>query len=866
MKNLFLFVLLCATLPLGAQTVWTRHYATNDTLISIQVLPNGGFSLLLNNNQHVYSLYVDSLGMAQDTLDLGPVPQDIVPAADGGFLTCFIQDTTRLRVQKLDAAGAPVWEQILPDTFPQHTPVLAALPDGGCYVVSANAAVPSAYTYRQTLIQRLDAAGNRLWLVHRDTLLWGYGSIRDLADAAIMPDGSCLVIGADDWNGWHGAGHILRINNQGDKLYSENFEPPTAYVSFGGMQIARPTADTAVLVSGRKWTVSSPAHPAMTSYGYTAVLKENGAVASTTDYPPTITQMGTIYGPFPVAAAPMPAGDMLAIVQKNTDAWLWRGSYDLQDTAWQRPLHPGYHLFPGRMKRPNRVILPTPDQGAVLAWTAENGFILHKTDLWGHDSTVSQYPLRAVVRRDLDQDCQTDGPYEPAPFARVRCTALDGSNLSWTGRTDAQGELLINAPAGDWKLSLADSVAPIFGRNCVAEAVLHVADSQAVPVANLSILRYTARLYGQIWKDTNGNCSKDEPNSGFSGSERHVRLFRSGQSYDIPADAAGHFSVSLDTGWYRLQVAFYRAGPLNGYYCQSDSVYLPAYAAADTVDLIWSVFQNSKLRIKARRDADYDCLHSGSDANWKGFDIRIAEFGSPDQYYPGETNTAGWFEKSIKGPGLLLVDAADYFPDSLLCNDTAHVIGFNADNQVVEDTLLARYPRLHDTLRVCAGTTLWGVPILDTMDIVQPTIFLGEYQIPLTHHILPWPNYFTDQYEPLPPGQTDTLAVYYLTSVHGCDSIIAVHYTTAAKEPEGGPGIRLLPNPAGQFVWLECPAPGIEQALVRDAEGQLFWHSGALRGASQIRIDLAAWPPGVYGCEVLQSGGQRVFARLVVWR
>ncbi|HNM26518.1 MAG TPA: hypothetical protein PKL15_13845 [Saprospiraceae bacterium] len=75
-----------------------------------------------------------------------------------------------------------------------------------------------------------------------------------------------------------------------------------------------------------------------------------------------------------------------------------------------------------------------------------------------------------------------------------------------------------------------------------------------------------------------------------------------------------------------------------------------------------------------------------------------------------------------------------------------------------------------------------------------------------------------------------------------------------------------LRNPAGQFVWLECPAPGIEQALVRDAEGQLFWHSGALRGASQIRIDLAAWPPGVFGCEVLQSGGQRVFARLVVWR
>ncbi len=867
MKNLFQSFLLLAALPLSAQSGWVRHFAVADSLISVQPLPDGGYAMLLNNAQQVYQIRTDSLGWPLDTVFLGPIPADIVPAANGGFLTCRVQNT-HLKLQKLDGTGAMLWEQLLTDTFPQRTPVLTPLPDGGCYVVSTNGPTTPP-SYRQTLVQRLDAAGNRLWLLHTDSIFgWGFNGYRNIADAAVLPDGSCVVASADSWEGAHGAGHLLRVSPEGVKMYSRDFAPDWTYATSGETRMVRPTVDSLVFVSGLKRATGGPAHPAISTTGFSSAVDENGKLVSGADFPPTNFQMGAVYGPTPVAAAPLAAGDMLVLGQINTDAFLWRVSYDLNEVAWQQPLNVNASLQAGRIKRPNRIIHATADQGAVFGWAAYNGIYLQKIGLWGNDSTATYYPVKVNARRDTDQDCQSEGPFETLPFARVRFTPLDTSGLSWTGRADANGEMFCYLPSGYWRIEQADSVASFFGRNCQVDTVLHVTDSLPLATANFSVLRYTARLSGQIWRDDNGNCTTDEPNFGFYANARRVRIMRAGQFVEVEADDNGFYQTSLDTGWYRLQVYNYRAGPLRGYYCSIDSVYLPGYQSADTLNLLWSQFQNARLKIKALRDGNYDCQPGSGDFNWPGFDLRVADPDLPNQWQSAEAGSSGWAEVALLGPGKLWVDTWNNFPDSLLCGTVAphEIVVAGADDQIVNDTFLARYPRWGDTLYVCAGAVLWGVPVWDTTVIVQPAVFLNEFQTPFNHHVFPWPVYYTELYEPLPPGQTDTLSIQYLTTVHGCDSVIAIHYTTLSYEPRFADLIRMTPNPAHSRVELEWPAGKVAALILTDVQGRIVLREEGLDERTFVRIDVAVWPAGVYGCLARLTDGRAVFSPLVVRR
>lgn len=72
-------------------------------------------------------------------------------------------------------------------------------------------------------------------------------------------------------------------------------------------------------------------------------------------------------------------------------------------------------------------------------------------------------------------------------------------------------------------------------------------------------------------------------------------------------------------------------------------------------------------------------------------------------------------------------------------------------------------------------------------------------------------------------------------------------------------GMRIYPNPASSFIQIDLPNT-ITQVQVRNTEGRLVLHVSA-RGT--LRIDVAAWPSGVY-MVTAQAAGQTTVSKLIV--
>lgn len=876
MKNLFSCLPLKIGIPfcsiclfpfaLCAQTAWLRHFSPTDILHSVQTLPDG-YALLAYDSNGVYRLRTDLFGNPLDTVQLGPLPADLVPTADGGFFKCFLENPN-LRLEKRDAAGNMLWEQVLTDTSSQAWPVLAALPDGGCYVVSVSSYIyPS--TYAHTIVQRIAADGTRLWMRYVDPLnAWSYNSSRSIRDAVALPDSSCLVLSDDNWDGWHGSCRLFQIKPDGTTGYACNFPAPWAYASNSSLHTARPTADGKVLAAGFKGISSAGGHPASTVWGFVASLEAAGAttIVEETLYPPTTSQIFTLYAPYPGALAPMPEGDMLVIVQKNQDAQLWRGSWNLQDTAWQQKLTPEGGFYSNKIKRPNRLIHATPDHGAVLGGVDSAGIFLRKVGFFGDDSTLSFHSISGQVLLDTDFDCTLPGPYAPAPGVAVRLSCPDFPSLTRILYTDSLGQIASAVPTGTWRAEVADSLAAIYGKSCQAEAVVTVSDTAAATPFALSVVRYAARLSGRIWYDGNFNCLTDENSAGFGSGDQLV-LRHQGTEYLAPVGDQGFFDLAVDTGQYELRIRYRQPGPFKGYYCLPTTAFLPDHQSADTVTLVWSAWQNSQVRIKVRRDANYNCLHDLSDANWKGMDMLLTDTLSGQQQAI-VSELSGWAEWPVRGPGALRIAIAASFPDSLVCTTgLPHYAVFapDADNQVFTDTLLTRYPRWHDSLYVCPGTSIWGVTVDTDVVIVQPAIFQYEYQVPFYHHVFTLPTAVTHLYQALPPGQTDTLETLIFPAANGCDSTVVIHYVTGIEEPVAATGLRIMPNPARDEALVVLPVDTRGWLTLSDPTGRALRLVEIPAGQIAFTLPLHGLPAGVFWLQVRRRDGAIARGKLVVY-
>ena len=100
----------------------------------------------------------------------------------------------------------------------------------------------------------------------------------------------------------------------------------------------------------------------------------------------------------------------------------------------------------------------------------------------------------------------------------------------------------------------------------------------------------------------------------------------------------------------------------------------------------------------------------------------------------------------------------------------------------------------------------------------------------------------------------DTSFIQHYTSSQGCDSTVQVNLyilvNVEERPAKPGPALRLFPNPATEMLHLELlgfPA-GTARLSIRNSTGQLMQQESLSlsEGEARHRIDLAAWPPGVY--------------------
>ncbi len=867
MKHLFAGLGMLLIFPAAAQTGWIRYFPSYDKLISVQVLPDG-YAFLVHGGAEIYQIRTDPDGNPQDTLHLGPVSDDIVPAAGGGFFKLRLEQPFTLYLEKLDPAGNSIWQKSYTSPQPASWPRLAALPDGGCYLLCANTFQGST-ALLSNYVQRIDPDGTTLWANAFQSLTGsGNNTSRKLSDAYVMPDSSVVALYQDLGLYNFSFGRIAQVRADGTPgFYYGISVPDFGDYFFSDAHCVQSAADGSLLIAGNSGEASGGFHPASTFWG--VVARYDPAVAGQADqvlYPPTTSQMTTVYGPRPAVAAPMTDGDMLVIVQKNTEAWLWRGTWDLQDTAWQRPLSDAGGFFPDRIERLNRIMYGTADHGAILGGVDSQGVFLQKIGMWGNDTAATYWPLGGQVSKDLDFDCGTSGPYAPLPHARVHLKSIDPPGFQITVLSDSLGQMDVYVPAGQWRASLAEPVAAIYGKDCLSDTLLWVADSLPAPWFSLSALRYAARLKGRIWSDANSNCQADEAGPGFSWSPG-VILTHEGIDYPVQTAPGGQFSVAVDTGFYRLRIEDYAPGPFYGYYCEGDSVYLSTYASVDSVLLLWSRWQNSRINMRVRRDVNYNCIPDSGDPRWKHIDLRYSTApGLLTNYF--SSNDTGLAVLHVYGPGTVLIEPAAPMPDSLVCGADSwpHSFTFSPgpDGQLFEDTLLARYPRWHDSLYVCPGASIWGVTIDSAAVIVQPAIFLWEFQVPFYHHVFALPEIVTELYETLPPGQTDTLVTFVLTAANGCDSTVVVHYTTGLSDAGVQRMLRISPNPAQDFAFAEWADDEFESVAVFESTGRMMSRLDGISGKKKVAIRVGELPDGVFVVSAMRADGTQAIGKLVV--
>ncbi len=189
-----------ATAPLFAQLVWQRTYGGygSDEGVSVVVTPDSGFAFLGSTGSFglggdAYLVRVDSTGDLRWSRSFGGSGvdrgEDLVQEADGGFLVVGSTYTDPLTgydglVVRTDAQGAPVWEKTLGGTDWDLLHAAADAP-GGWYVVGQTFGTGSGAAW----VLRLNEQGDTLW-----TRTYGPGTGSWATAVVTTPDGGCVVL------------------------------------------------------------------------------------------------------------------------------------------------------------------------------------------------------------------------------------------------------------------------------------------------------------------------------------------------------------------------------------------------------------------------------------------------------------------------------------------------------------------------------------------------------------------------------------------------------------------------------------------------------------------------------------------------
>ena len=110
-----------------------------------------------------------------------------------------------------------------------------------------------------------------------------------------------------------------------------------------------------------------------------------------------------------------------------------------------------------------------------------------------------------------------------------------------------------------------------------------------------------------------------------------------------------------------------------------------------------------------------------------------------------------------------------------------------------------------------------------------------------------------------------------VTDANGCiigSSQLALNNTVASHEAPWAAGLRLYPNPAGQFVQITLAEPLGQEAEVRliNANGVLFRTEQISAADAMLRLDINEVPAGFWLVLVRTADGKEAVRKLVVER
>ncbi|HRI60799.1 MAG TPA: hypothetical protein PK228_13770, partial [Saprospiraceae bacterium] len=282
-----------------------------------------------------------------------------------------------------------------------------------------------------------------------------------------------------------------------------------------------------------------------------------------------------------------------------------------------------------------------------------------------------------------------------------------------------------------------------------------------------------------------------------------------------------------------------------------------------------SRLNNCKIRLKIRRDLNYDCLPATGEANWGNAPILLTDSTAGTETI-ATSEPLGSIERSVYGPGTLKVAFPPGLDDSLICTQgLPHTFVYQSllSDQIFNDTLSGWRPRLHDSLSVCPGAWVFGKIVTHDTVIIISTNFLGYFNVPVSHHIFVLSAPETHLYVVDTTLASDSLQILEFVAVNGCDSIVYIHWQTSGLDETAAlVDLVVAPNPTHDAVNILLPSIDYVAVHLIDPAGKIVAQYPVVSGQNRLMLAHSGLPAGIYWVLALRRDGKRAFGKLAILR
>ncbi len=867
---------------------WFEKYFEGE-MLSVEVLADGsGYRFLGRKDLNLTGGWADKTGKLTKSVLLSqnfyPLQNDAVPTKDGGFLLSSIFSTD-LKLTKLDSAGQLVWENIYPDSLVHQQVRLAAANDDGFFVSSFALDTFKHYfgtplqwsqIYNTQLTRRIGADGQIIWEKKgaSDYVFWSTVPRKMLEVLSSKNEDACFVIfESQGGTSYHSAVVVEKMTAAG-RIWSKKFEKenPGGWGSFDFLTLSELPGGQLKLTGIEAKGSTSGGHPGSGWNGtHTVFDGKTGKTTQVWQDENNSSSIGTICRGQPLVETYLKNGEEIAVSFACSTYLVKRGTLALPfpkpDFTKNNGNFTGY-------ARPNRVLRPTPDGGAILGGGLTNGnqqtgtLFLAKFDFW-LNALPELAAVKIRVRKDLDFDCQTSGPFLAAVDFPIRLISDDSALPFLDWRTDSAGFVEGFLPPGRWKILSNDGILDISGGDCSAgNSFLVEAGAADTVFADLVFYRFQSQIAGQLFLDRNNNCQPGDA-SDSPIKNQAVRLRTAAKFYDFLTDENGKFQVAVDSGKYVVEFPNLPEGVFAGAFCQKTDTFW-VKNRADTVSQVFLRVHGSGISFHILLDNNRNCSHDNPDTYIYQPILKAKELTTGEE---SQKNANSFL--MLPGKTYEFSPADPVLPDWFCPKFEPFVLNFPPDTFInyFNKTVFVQPRAVFDTISACAGDEIFGYTMPKTGNLNLKLTDSTVLGIPFLHfwHVrgLAEPIVEISKIvDSLPLGATsDTL---FLTAANGCDSTVIVHFLTKTNGfSSKNDSFSISPNPADCGFWIEInenQAGNFSKKQswrwsISTADGHEIGRGNFVGGKFWVRRE--AWPAGIYFLKMENLEGRSVVGKVV---